>query len=161
MAVKLNVLNEARKETLSGLKLVTETFRPPETGAHLEIGEKLQLRITITNIIEKGGGGGSRGDAHFKNISVRVTKSEFVKFLAGPKGPALEDKKKWYRLIQGDQTLAEGVPVWKWVWFEAIKESPDELTPELIANVKVWGEFDLERYFTSNKGSPVYHDIHD
>jgi hypothetical protein len=161
MANRLTVLNDARKEARSGLILKTKIILPPETGDHLEIGEKLLLKIVLINDLEPGGGGGSRGNAHFKNITVRVRKSEFVKFLVGKNGTVVEDEKKFYRPIQGDQTLAEGERRRIHVWFEAVKESTDELTPELIAGVRATAEFDVGRYFTSITRQLAYRDIHD
>ena len=161
MSVKLLVLNQARKEALSGLILKTKIILPPESGLHLCIGEKVLLKIVLKNDVEEGGGGGSRGNAHFKNITVRVRKSEFVKFLVGKDQTVVEDHEKNYRPLQGSQTLAEGKKLRIWVGFEAVKESTDELTPELIADVRATAEFDVGRYFTSFKGESAYHDIHD
>ena len=161
MGDRLIVLNQARKEARSGLILRTKIILPPETGEHLCIGEKLLLKIVVINGLEPGGGGGARGDAHFKNINVRVIRSEFVKFLVGKDDTVVEDQQKIYRPIQGDQTLAEGERRRMWVRFEAVKESTDELTPELIANVRATAEFDVGRYFTSKTGQLVYRDIHD
>ncbi|MEE8189754.1 MAG: hypothetical protein V3T80_11140 [Kiloniellales bacterium] len=161
MANRLIVLNDARKEARSGLILKTRIILPPETGLHLCIGEKLLLKIVLFNGLEPGGGGGSRGNAHFKNITVRVRKSEFVKFLVGKDDTVVEDQEKYYRPIQGGQTLAEGQLRRIWVGFEAVKESTDELTPELIADVRATAEFDVGRYFTSFTGQSAYRDIHD
>lgn len=161
MSDRLIVLNQARKEARSGLILRTKIILPPETGDHLEIGEKLRLKIVVINHLEQGGGWGSRGDAHFKNITVRVRKSEFVKFLVGTDGTVVEDQEKIYRPIQGGQTLAEGQRRRIWVWFEAVKESTDELTPELIADVRATAEFDVGRYFRSHVHQLAYRDIHD
>lgn len=161
MSERLIVLNQARKEARSGLKLRTRIILPPDTGTHLCIGEKLLLKIVVINDLEQGGGYGSYGDAHFKNITVRVRKSEFVKFLVGKDDTVVEDKEKIYRPIQGGQTLAEGQRRRIWVGFEAVKESTDELTPELIAGVRVTAEFDVGRYFTSKTRQSAYHDIHD
>lgn len=115
----------------------------------------------MINDLEPGGGGGSRGNAHFKNITVRVRKSEFVKFLVGKDQTVVEDQEKYYRPIQGGQTLAEGERRRIYVWFEAVKESTDELTPELIADVRATAEFDVGRYFTSKVRQLAYHDVHD
>ncbi len=161
MGDRLIVLNQARKEARSGLILRTILIKPPETGEHLEIGEKIVLKIVVINDLEQGGGGGMYGDAHFKNITVRVRKSEFVKFLVGKNGTVVEDEKKYYRPIQGDQTLAEGERRRIFVWFEAVKESTNELTPELIATVQATAEFDIGRYFTSKVRQLAYHDVHD
>ena len=161
MGERLIVLNQARKEARSGLILRTRIILPPDTGLHVEIGEKLLLKIVVINGLEQGHGGGVYGDAHFKNITVRVIRSEFVKFLVGKDDTVVEDKEKIYRPIQGDQTLAEGVRRRIWVRFEAVKESTDELTPELIADVRVTAEFDVGRYFTSKARQWAYHDIHD
>lgn len=161
MSERLIVLNQARKEARSGLILKTRIILPPETGLHLCIGEKLLLKIVLINDLEQGGGGGSRGNAHFKNITVRVRKSEFVKFLVGKDDTVVEDQEKYYRPIQGGQTLAEGQRRRIWVGFEAVKASTDELTPELIADVRATAEFDVGRYFTSITGQSAYRDIHD
>ncbi len=161
MSERLIVLNQARKEARSGLILRTRIILAPDTGTHLEIGEKLSLKIVVINGLEQGHGHGTYGDGHFKNINVKVIRSEFVKFLAGKDGTVVEDKEKIYRPIQGDQTLAEGERRRIRVWFEAVKESTDELTPELIATVRADAEFDLGRYFGSKERRLVYHDIHD
>lgn len=161
MSVPLTVLNDARKEARSGLILKTRTILPPESGLHLCIGEKVLLKIVLINDLKAGGGWGSRGDAHFKNITVRVTKSEFVKFLVGKDQTVVEDQVKYYRPIQGGQTLAEGKRLRIWVGFEAVKASTDELTPELIADVRATAEFDIGRYFSSHVGKSAYHDVHD
>ncbi len=161
MVDRLIVLNQARKEARSGLILKTRIILPPETGDHLEIGEKIVLKIVVINGLEHGSGFGVHGDAHFKNINVKVIRSEFVKFLVGKDDTVVEDQEKYYRPIQGDQTLAEGERRRIWVRFEAVKESKDELTPELIATVRVTEEFDVGRYFTSKERRLVYHDIHD
>jgi hypothetical protein len=161
MGERLIVLNQARKEARSGLILRTRIILPPDTGEHLEIGEKLLLKIVVINGLEQGGGGGTYGDGHFKNITVRVSKSEFVKFLVGKDDTVVEDQDKYYPLVRGDQTLAEGERRRIWVRFEAVKESTDELTPELIARVRATAEFDVGRYFTSKTGQSAYRDIHD
>ncbi len=161
MSDRLIVLNQARKEARSGLILRTKIILPPETGDHLEIGEKLQLKIVVINGLEHGSGYGVHGDAHFKNITVDVKRSEFVRFLVGKDDTVVEDQQKYYRPIQGGQTLAEGERRRIWVGFEAVKESTDELTPELIATVRVVAEFDIGRYFGSKERRLVYHDIHD
>ena len=161
MSVPLTVLNQARKEARSGLILRTKIILPPESGLHLCIGEKVLLKIVLINDLENGSGWGSRGDARFKNIAVRVRKSEFVKFLVGKDETVVEDQEKYYRPIQGGQTLAEGERRRIYVWFEAVKESTDELTPELIADVRATAEFDIGRYFTSKTGQSAYSDIHD
>lgn len=161
MAEILQILNDARKETRNGLAVFERIKLPPETGEHLEIGEKLRLRIAVKNILEKGGGRGMYGDAHFKNITVRVRKSDFVKFLTGPDGSTVDDKQKSYTLLKEGETLPESDWRVKNVWFEAIKESPSDLTPELIATVRVVAEFDIGRYFTSRWRHFVYHNIHD
>ncbi len=161
MSERLLVLNQARKEARSDLHLVTRLRKPPETGDHLEIGEKLRLTIVVINGLEQGHGGGVYGDAHFKNITVRVRKSEFVKFLVGKDDTVVEDQEKYYPLVRGDQTLAEGERRRIWVRFEAVRESTDELTPELLATVGVKAEFDVGRYFRGFERRLVYHDIHD
>ncbi len=161
MANRLIALNDARKEARSGLILKTRIILPPETGLHLCVGEKLLLKIAVINDLEPGGGGGARGNAHFKNITVRVRKSEFVKFLVGKDDAVVEDQEKHYRPIQGGQTLAEGQRLRIWVAFEAVKGSTDELTPELIADVRATAEFDVGRYFSSFMGKSASCDIHD
>ncbi len=161
MANRLIALNDARKEARSGLILKTRIILPPETGDHLCVGEKLKLKIVVINDLEQGYGGGGRGDAHFKNITVHVRRSEFVRFLVGKNGTVVEDETKVYRPIQGDQTLAEGERRRIFVWFDAVKESTNELTPELIAGVRATAEFDVGRYFTSKVRQLAYHDIHD
>ncbi len=161
MANRLIALNDARKEARSGLILKTRIILPPETGLHLCVGEKPLLKIVVINDLENGGGSGSRGNAHFKNITVRVRKSEFVKFLVGKDDTVVEDEHRSFPVVQGNQTLAEGERRRIWVRFEAVKESTDELTPELIAAVRVTAEFDIGRYFTSKERRLVYHDIHD
>ena len=81
--------------------------------------------------------------------------------MVGKDDTVVEDKEKIYRPIQRGQTLAEGQRRRIWVGFEAVKESTDELTPELIADVRVTAEFDVGRYFTSKTGQSAYYDIHD
>ncbi len=154
-------LNECRLETRDGLQVTATPIRPTETGLHLEPGEKLRVKIEVENIIEQGWGGGMPGDAHFKNITVHVTSSEFVKFLASRHGPEIDGDQISYPLVQGDQTLAEGEWRVQNVWFEAKYPSKDETVPELIATVRVEGEFDVGRYFKSRVKRLVYHEIHD
>ncbi len=154
MADYLKILNDARLETLNGLKVVPKISVPDPTAGHLHVGERFWLTISVCNVLERGAGGLMHGDAHFKNIIAHVEGTEFTQLLDA-KGTPVKGNAKDYRLSLGpDNTLAEGEWARLKVQFEVTDHSHVETEPaavERVARVRVCADFDIARYFRACK----------
>ncbi len=159
MAYILVKLNECRLETRNGLAVKTRVIPPTPGATQLKENDRFRLVIWVQNTLEAGAGGPAHGDAHFKNITCRVTGTHHADLLESQNGSPVAGNKKTYPIPLGpDNTLAEGEKRALAVWFEA-KGPCDEV--EHLADLRVRAEFDIARYFTSAWPLSVHFDIVD
>ncbi len=157
MADILVKLNECRLETHRGLAVKNRVIPPTPGATQLKQGDRFRLVIWVRNTLEAGAGGSVHGDAHFKNITVRVAGTDHADLLESQNGSPVAGNKKSYPLPLGpDNRLSEGEKRGLSVWFEA-KHACQEL--EHIADLRVLAEFDIVRYFRSAWWPSVHFDI--
>ncbi len=146
-------LDECRQEMLNGLEVTTKVVLLPGC-TQLKQGDKFRLVIRVKNSLKAGDAG---GQAHFKNIKIRVTGTDHADLLESRNGPPVAGNTKAYMLRLGpDNTLQEDEPRRHVAWFEAKHACPEV---ERIAHVIVRAYFDIERYLRGKWSRTVYFDI--
>lgn len=166
MPPELESLNQLRKEARKALSLDDELAWI--YGENIEVTEPFIVKVTVANEAELGGGGKALGDAIFNNVQLHIIGDDAKAVLLDGTGPNWDDYSKPAKkedagspvagnklIVQLGTLKANDPPREFFFWFRAEKKSANPEVPEKVAEIRVYGDFDIARYFHSWRPEPV------